>query len=265
MTSNTETVLITGASSGIGAELATQFAKRGFDLVLVARSRDKLQALAKKLRDAHGVDTHVEVQDLAKSGAASALARRLDDRGTEIDILVNNAGVLEQGAFSELPVDAQLKMVNLNVNALTDMTARFLPGMLERGHGRILNVASIAGFMPVIGLATYAATKAYVLSLSESLSEELRGTGVTVTAVCPGLTDTDMVSGMQASNRKLSRLPRPLVGDPADVAKTAREACLKGAPVSVPGVLNQGTVSLTRTTPRWLLRRIAGTLGRQTL
>ena len=188
------TVLVTGASSGIGEALAGLFAEAQYDLILVARSESKLEALADRLADEHGTMVLVRPADLSQPGSIKALAHSLAREGQQVDVLVNNAGVLEHGAFVEMGADDHQQMISLNVAGLTDLLSHFLPPMVERGSGRVLNVASIAAFQPVPSLATYAATKAYVLSLSEALSEELRGSGVTVTTLCPGVTATNMVA-----------------------------------------------------------------------
>jgi short-subunit dehydrogenase len=171
MIENQQRTLITGASAGIGEALAGQFAGHGHDLVLVARSVDKLEALADALTAGHGVDVAVYPADLSKRGAAGKLFRALQDDRLAVDILVNNAGVLQHGRFVEMPPAEHQRIVQLNIAALSDMLAWFLPPMVERGGGRILNVASVAAFQPVPSLATYAATKAFVLSLSEALEE----------------------------------------------------------------------------------------------
>lgn len=259
-----DTVLITGASSGIGEALAKQFARGGYNLVLVARSTDKLEALASQLTRDTEADVRVEPEDLSRRGAAKKLASNLSEQAIEVDILVNSAGVLEHGRFIDLPGTAHLDLIELNVAGLTDMLSHFLPPMVKRGKGRILNVASIAAFQPVPGLATYAATKAYVLSLSESLAEELSGTGVSVTALCPGITATNMVATAQEKNSGL-KIPDFLVGDVEDVAARGYRACLKGDAICVPGVVNLAATLTGRATPKWLLRRISGVMGRYTL
>lgn len=256
-----ERALITGASSGIGEALAAEFAAGGFDLVLVARSEDKLRRLARELRAEHGVKVRVEPTDLLASGAAAALARRLKKARLPVTALVNNAGVLEHGRFVDIPAAQHRQLIDLNISGLTAMLAEFLPGMVERGEGRVLNVASIAAFQPVPSLATYAATKAFVLSLTESLSEELKGTGVTATALCPGITDTNMVSGAQQKSDHLW-FPDFVVGDAGDVAGQGYRACLKGEVICVPGLINQVSTLGTRSTPKWLLRRVSGIIGR---
>lgn len=259
------TALVTGASSGIGEELARCFAKGGFDLVLVARSADKLRALAAELEASHGVGVRAQPSDLSQSGAAAALATALRRKQVTVDVLVNNAGVLEQGAFCEIPAQRQQELIDLNVSGLTSMLAMFLPGMCERGWGRVLNVASIAAFQPVPTLATYAATKAYVLSLTESLSEELKGTGVSITALCPGITATQMVSRAAATNDKLDRLPAFMIGDAGEVAAEGYRACLRGEVIKVPGLLNLATTLASRATPKWLLRGMSGAVVRRSM
>jgi uncharacterized protein len=259
------TALITGASSGIGEALAGCFARDGHALVLVARRRDKLQALAEALRSAHGVRVDVLPADLARPGAAQDLAATLRRRRRSIDVLVNNAGVLEQGLFASHDAARHSQIIDLNVSGLTAMIAAFLPAMLARGSGRILNVASIAAFQPVPGLATYAATKAYVLSLTESLAEELRDSGVTVTALCPGITATAMLDGASGQNPRLKQLPGFVIGDVGEVAAEGYRACLAGEVISVPGLLNQAATTAGRAVPKWMLRRLSGWLGRRML
>jgi len=259
------TALITGASFGIGEELARCFAKGGFDLVLVARSADKLAALAAALEGTHGVAVRVQPADLSKPGAAQALAAALKRQRVTVDVLVNNAGVLEQGAFCDIAPQRHQELIDLNVSGLTAMLALFLPGMRERGWGRVLNVASIAAFQPVPTLAIYAATKAYVLSLTESLSEELKGTGVSITALCPGFTATQLLSRAAAANDKLGKLPAFMIGDAAEVAAEGYRACLRGEVIKVPGVLNLATTLASRATPKWLMRGLSGAVVRRSL
>ena len=259
-----DTVLITGASSGIGEALAANFARGGYDLVLVARSEKKLQALASQLERDTGAEVWVEPADLSRRGAAKKLASSLSEQGIEIDILVNSAGVLEHGRFIDLPDNSQQGLIDLNVSGLTNMLSHFLPPMVSRGNGRILNVASIAAFQPVPSLATYAATKAYVLSLSESLAEELAGTGVSVTALCPGVTATNMVASAQEKSGGL-KFPGFIVGNVERVAAQGYRACLKGDVICVPGSVNLAATLTGRATPKWLLRRISGVMGRYTL
>ena len=193
MTDSVGVALVTGASSGIGERIAGELAAQGYDLVLVARRTRQLRQVASELKREWGVKAHVRATDLLQPGAAAELLVWLDQRKLDVDLLVNNAGVLETGAFTDMEPGLSQRMVQLNVGALTDMLAHFLPRMQARGEGRVLNVASIAAFQPLVGLACYAATKAYVLSLTEALAEELRGSGVSITALCPGVTETAMV------------------------------------------------------------------------
>ena len=259
-----DTVLITGASSGIGEALAKNFAEGGYDLVLVARSEDTLQELAQQLKSDTPANVWVEPADLSRRGAAKKLAKKLSEQGLQVDILVNCAGVLEHGSFVDLSDSVQQGLIDLNVSGLTNMLSHFLPPMVARGKGRILNVASIAAFQPVPSLATYAATKAYVLSLSESLAEELAGTGVSVTALCPGMTATNMIANAQQKSNGL-KLPGFLVGEVDEVAAQGYRACLKGDAICVPGYMNLAATLSGRATPKWLLRRISGVMGRYTL
>ncbi|NNC98952.1 MAG: SDR family oxidoreductase, partial [Gammaproteobacteria bacterium] len=256
-------VLVTGASSGIGEALAKNFAAGGYNLVLVARSENKLQTLAQQLVAQSGLQVFVEVADLSKRGAAKKLATALRKQNIDVDILVNCAGVMEHGNFADMPPATHQGLIDLNISGLTAMLAHFLPPMMARGSGRILNVASIAAFQPVPSLATYAASKAYVLSLAESLSEELAGTGVSVTALCPGITATDMVSKAQQKSGGL-KIPEFVVGDVEDVARQGYRACIKGEVIRVPGTINLAATISGRATPKWLLRRISGMMGRYT-
>lgn len=257
-----QTVLISGASSGIGEALARRFAEAGFKLVLVARTRGTLEQLAQKLRDRYAADVYVEPRDLSKKAAASKLAASLQDQGIEVDILVNNAGVLEHGNFVKIGAAAHQRLIALNISGLTSMLDQFLPGMVERGSGRVVNVASIASFQPVPTLAAYAASKAYVLSLTESLAEELKGSGVTMTALCPGITATNMVRTVQQSNPELNKIPGFVIGDVDDVASEGFQACMRGEVICVPGVINLAATVAGRAVPKWFLRRISGIVGR---
>ncbi len=259
----TPTALITGASSGIGAALAHRFARGGFDLVLVARRADVLEALAASFADTHRVRIRVAPADLSQPAAANQLAAALKRARRPIDVLVNNAGVLEHGPFVKMSAAQHQRIIDLNVAGLTAMLAHFVPPMVARGRGRILNVASIASFQPVPLLATYAATKAYVLSLTESLSEELKGTGVSVTALCPGITATHMLDAARRGGKQLKKLPGFVVGSADDVADEAYDACLRGEVIRVPGALNRAAALAAGATPKWLLRRVSGAMVRR--
>ncbi len=263
MTRRHGTALITGASGGIGLELARVFAKNGFDLVIVARREPELDALAARCRKEHGVRVRVVPMDLLVPNAAAKLVQQLEDDGVEIDILVNNAGLLEMGAFAEIEVDRHERLLQLNVIVLASLVRRLLPGMIERGRGRILNVASSSSFQPVPSLALYAASKAFVLSLSESLSEELKGKGVTVTALCPGITKTDMYDRAQDEHGIVRSLPGFLLSDVESVAREGYEACMAGQPVVVPGLPNRLLAGSVGLYPRWMVRGIGGLIGRR--
>lgn len=247
-------MLVTGASAGIGRELAKAFAARGFELILAARGEEALVALARELVAAHAVRAKILPADLSLPGAAEAMVEALAGAGVAVDVLVNNAGVIFEGDFSGIAHENHLRLLQVNVVALTSLTHLVLPAMLARGSGRILNVASTAAFMPVPRLAAYAAAKAYVLSLTESLSEELSGTGVTATALCPGFTDTAMVRGSQF--RKV--IPATMIMSPKDVAEVGCAACLKGEAICVPGLANQALTSGAQLLPRKLVRAIGG-------
>ena len=263
------TALITGASSGIGEALAHCFAEAGHHLVLVARNRAKLRTLADELARRHGIVAGVQVADLSQTGAATRLAATLRRKRWAVDVLVNNAGVLAQGSFVDLTPESQQQIIDLNIRGLTAMLSAFLPDMVRRAArgsvGRVLNVASIAAFQPVPTLATYAASKAYVLSLTESLAEELKDSGVTVTALCPGITATHMLSAAKDANDKVGHIPGFLVGDVNEVARQGFKACMKGEVICVPGAINRAAMIASRGTPRWLVRRLGGMLGRKAL
>lgn len=185
------TALITGASAGIGEELAWIHAEKGGDLVLVARREDRLNALAEAIRDEHKVDVVVLTADLGEAGAANRLVTSLKRRKRQIDVLINNAGLGAHGAFHESSLERQQQMLQVNMVALTELTHLLVQGMVQRGQGQILNVGSTAGFLPGPLQAVYYATKAYVNSLSQALANELQGTGVTVTVLCPGPVATE--------------------------------------------------------------------------
>lgn len=252
-----QTVLITGASAGIGRCLAMLFAKGGFNLVLVARRGDVLQDMATECVEKYGVRVDVMPTDLLDEDACADLIARLEVEQIAIDILVNNAGILEWGAFSETDLEKHQKLLQLNISVPALLTYRLLPSMLAKGYGRILNVASISAFQPIPSLALYAASKAFVLSMSESLSEELNGSGISVTALCPGITRTDMLEQVKGSDR----IPGFFISEVDSVAQAGYEACLAGRAVVVPGVSNQVIATTSQVYPRWLMRKLAAVVG----
>lgn len=242
-----ETVLITGASSGIGLHLAREFARHGHPLVIVAPVAAELSNVALQLEREFGVTVQPVASDLTDENAAEDIFDEITQAGTEIDILVNNAGLGQRGKFWENPPERDIQMIRLNVEAVVRLTRIFLPPMLSRGRGRILNTASIAGFEPGPNMAVYHATKAFVLSLSESLATELQDTGITLTALCPGPTDTDFFS--KADLVDSPAFQKANVMGPQPVAEAAYEALMNGERVIVPGTMNKVMVAGRRLLP----------------
>jgi uncharacterized protein len=240
-----ETTLITGASSGIGLHLAKEFAKHGHPLVLVAPVEAELQAIALDIKATHNVEVRVIATDLREAGAETAIREGVGD--SAVEILVNNAGHGKKGKAWEIPLEEDLSMVRLNVEAVLRLTKMFLPRMVERGRGRILNTASVAGFEPGPGYAVYASTKAFVLSYSESIATELEGTGVTVTALCPGPTDTDFFPKADMVGTRAFQQAQVMA--PQEVAEAAYKALMSADRVIVPGMANKAMVFARRFLP----------------
>jgi uncharacterized protein len=240
-------VCVTGASSGIGAEIAKSLARRGYPLLLVARRRDRLEDLARELATQHGVDAEVHAADLADEEARETVAGKLADCVG----LVNNAGYGSHGKAVDLDREWESGMVELNVKALHALTLAHLPHLVEHGAGAVLNVASLASFQPLPRMATYAATKAFVLSFSEAVHEELRGTGVSVTALCPGPVPTEfgVVANVGAFDENRG-LPKPISMDAPDVAEAGVQGMLRGARSVVPGLTWKATSVGGRFLPR---------------
>ncbi|WP_319450578.1 MULTISPECIES: SDR family oxidoreductase [unclassified Mycobacterium] len=248
--SSNGTVLVTGASSGIGEELAREFARRGRHVLLVARRADKLEALATSL----GSAAAVLAADLSQAVERAALPERVAELGLVVDVLVNNAGLSTSGAvFSSDPV-AELNLVEVDVAAVADLCSRFLPGMVSRGRGAVLNVASVGGFGPLPGQAAYGAAKAFVLSYTQAIGEELRGTGVTAATLCPGPVSTDFgeKAGISDADAEAS-LPKIMWVDADVVAKAAVDGLAAGKAVIVPGVFNRLGAVAYQHLPRRLL------------
>ena len=251
------TALVTGASSGLGEEFARLLAQRQIDVVLVARREDRLSSLAAELTEAHGIRAQVVALDLADPGAAAELKREYDYRQQQIDFLINNAGFASHGEFAQSDLSTQLDMLQVNITVLTELTRRFLPGMLSHGRGRVLNVASTAAFMPGPLMAVYYASKAYVLSFSEALSEEVRGSGVYVTALCPGPVETGFQARAKLEKSKLFSGPaRSAMLSAHEVARQGTEAMLRGEAVHVAGGLNKLQTLLPRLLPRSVMPRL---------
>lgn len=250
--------LVTGASSGIGEAFARALAHRGQGLVLVARRTDRLRRLAEELG---GEDVALPLSaDLTRRGAVEDLVAELERRKLHVDLLVNNAGLGETGAFHEQAWERVQAMLDLNVRALTEFTWRVLPGMIERHHGRIINVSSTGAFQSVPFLNIYAATKAFVLSFTESLHTELAGTGVHVQALCPGYTETEFFDVSHTSPRLwVNRVPRM---SPQRVAAESLRRLAFGKPRVVPGWNNRLMVALVRWLPSRFVRRMGASLYR---
>jgi short-subunit dehydrogenase len=242
-----ERALITGASSGIGLELARQFAKHGHPLVITAPVESELQALARALQSDYSVDVQIVARDLEDPQAPQQIFDVVERSGAQIDILVNNAGLGRRGNFWEIPLEDDLKMLRVNIGAVVRLTKLFLPPMIARGGGRILNTASVAGFEPGPTLAVYHATKAFVLSLSEALATELQDAGVTVTALCPGATDTDFFPKASMEDTKIFQ--KGNVMPPQEVAEKGYDAMMRGERVFVPGAMNKALVFSRRFLP----------------
>ncbi len=247
-----QVALITGASSGIGLELATLFAQDRIDLVLVARNRERMEELAAELRDKFNVTVTVMPQDLAHPATPEVIERELKKQGLAVDFLVNNAGVQVYGPIQETDVSRQLALIQVNLTALTHLTMLLLPDMLKRGSGRILNVASTGGFAPAPLNAIYCATKAYVLNFSEAIARDLERTSISVTCLCPGATRTDFARRAGIEN---IRLFRASMMDARRVAQAGYTGMMKGKTTVVPGLLNQLLALSIRFTPRrWVTR-----------
>jgi short-subunit dehydrogenase len=253
-TTEVHTAMVTGASAGIGTAFATQLAARGDGVVLVARDRARLEALAKDLGASHGVPAEVLVADLTDPEQLAVVEARLADRDRPIDVLVNNAGFGTNGRLHELDRDTEAREVNLNVVALVRLTHAALGPMVERGRGAVLNVSSLAGGQPTPGNATYGATKAFVSSFTQSVHEELRGTGVKVTVVCPGFTRTEF---QERAGIDSSKVPGFLWQSAEEVAAGALDALDHNRAVYVPGTLNRVAAGFVSVLPDALTRRAA--------
>ncbi len=265
MSTYRETALITGASSGIGRELAKVFAKNDYDVVLVARREAALRELADELIENYGVEATVMPKDLSTREAPRELFDSVQAAGISVDVLVNNAGVATTQFFRDASFEDTMNILHVNAASVTGLSHLFLNPMIERGHGRILNVASIVSFVPTPSFAIYGATKAFVLSLSEALSEELKGTGVTVTALCPGYTQTDMISGafQETGYAEIESLvPRFVKMTAEKVAQEGYRACMSGRAVHITGLPNQLSAQWLRYQPRWLVRSVGGMMAR---
>ncbi len=252
------TALVTGASAGIGLQFCHALARRHYDLVLVARHRENLQALATLLQERYDVTCHVVSADLSDPQAVARIHDEVEQRGLHIDFLVNNAAVLYNGYFHELDGQAQEDLLAVNVVALTALTHRFLQGMVARRHGHILHVASTAAWIAIPQQNVYAASKAYVLSFSIALADEQRAcrSGVQISALCPGYTDTRMLDHPQQG--RMMHIPRSLRASAESIAEAGISACLEGRVVIIPGRAQQLSMALLQAAPRVLAARLIG-------
>lgn len=236
------TCVVTGASSGIGAEIARRLAERGHGVTLVARRQDRLEALSVELADAFGVRTEVLPADLSDPSSRAGIARELDRLGLEVGVLVNNAGVGTTGPVHTGDREAEVRSIRVDVEAVVDLCSTFVPRMAARGSGAVLNVASTAAFQPLPGQASYAAAKAFVLSYSQAVAAELDGSGVTVTVLCPGPVDTEFATTAGLTDEEAgAALPRFMWLPAAKVAAAGVDGLAEGRPVVVPGWANKVT------------------------
>jgi short-subunit dehydrogenase len=249
------TCLITGASSGIGAEIARSLARRGHGVTLVARRTERLEQLAEELRDPGRVRVELMGCDLGDATARRRMTAEIEEGGLSVEVLVNSAGFGSGGRFDQLDAEREVEMVRLNVEAVVDLCGRYVPAMVQRGRGGVLNVASTAAFQPLPRQATYAASKAFVLSFTDSLHEELSRTGVTATTLCPGPVRTEF---WQASGIEAGGLPAFVLADAAEVAEAGVNGLEKGRRVVVPGPLNRAGALGGQLAPRGVLLKVAG-------
>ena len=257
-----KTALITGASSGIGEAFADLFAAEGFDVVITARREDRLRVVAERIERKHGGRVHVIVSDLARRDAVERLCAEIAARGLHIDALVNNAGYGVPGVYSASPWTRHDEFVQVLVTSVAELTHRLLPGMVQRGYGRIINIASLAGLVPApAGHTLYAASKAFVIKFSEALAHEVRPSGVHVTALCPGFTLSEF-HDVTGTRNQVKRLPPWLWMDAATVARQGFDAVMAGTPIYVSGRINRTIATLVRFIPQWLVRSISRRVGR---
>jgi hypothetical protein len=264
-TSKNNVALVTGASDGIGAEFVKILAGRGYDLILVARREEKLNELAIRLNDEFGVKCTVMAADLSDPNAAQNLFQRIQDRGLKVNFLINNAGLLHNGFFTKLSLEAQEKMIQVNVLALTALTHLYAVNMSSNGGGHILNVASLAGWMAIPNQNVYAASKAYVVSFSQALSNEMiaANSGVQVTALCPGYTATKMMDNPDQG--ATLRIPSGMMMSAKDVAEIGIKACFAGKDIVVPGLANKFTTIITRLFSKSLITKFFGSFYRKNM
>jgi short-subunit dehydrogenase len=249
------TCLVTGASSGIGADIARALVARGHGVTIVARRTERLEKLAAELRDRKGVRVETVACDLGDADARQRMRAEVEERGLTVEVLVNNAGFGSAGRFDRLDLERELEMVRLNAEAVVDLCGRYVPAMVQRGRGAVLNVASTAAFQPLPRQATYSASKAFVLTFTDALHEDLAGTGVTATTLCPGPVKTEFLS---TAGLDWEGLPDFIWSESAVVAEAGVQGLEKGRRVVVPGVVNRAGALGGQHVPRGLLLKVAG-------
>ncbi|WDP85634.1 MAG: SDR family oxidoreductase [Desulfobacter sp.] len=256
-----KTALITGASTGIGYELSKIFSKNGYNLVLVARSQDRLEKLASKIGRQNKVQVDIIVKDLSQADAAKEVYDQIQKGNIKIDVLVNNAGIGIGGKFSETPLEQELNLIALNITSLAYLCKRFAGDMVKNGQGKILNVASTEAFQPGPYMSNYYASKAYVIMLSEGLNLELKKDGITVTALCPGPTKTNFFNRADIKGSYLANSPHMM--SPKTVAELGFAGLMKGKTIVIPGLINKLLAFSVRLTPRCLISYITGYLNKR--
>ncbi len=251
---DTGRALITGGSSGIGAALADVFAEHGHDVILVARTRERLESKARAIEQRFNVQVTCIAEDLTHPDGARRVHEAVEASKLDVHYLVNNAGSGLYGKFVSTDLDAELRMIQLNVTSVVDLTKRFLPAMVKRGSGRFLNVASTAAFVPGPWMSVYCATKAFLLSFSEAIDYELKPNGITVTTLCPGPTESDFKA--RAGSQR-SRLFEAFVMDAPRVARVGYDGMMRGKPVAIPGVRNKLVPVVARAVPRTMIAKLS--------
>ena len=257
-----KTVLITGASAGIGYELSKVFAKKGYNLVIVSRNKQRLEVIAKEMKNQHNIQTKAIPKDLSKSSAPQELYDEIIADGIDINVLVNNAGFGTNGKFTDFSVDKHMDLIQLNISSLTILCKLFGTDMVKKRSGSILNVASTAAFQPGPLMSTYYASKAYVLMLSEALNNELAQDGVNVTVLCPGPTHTEFFERNEMTDTKIAK--SPYIMKAADVAQAGFSGLMKRKKIVIPGFINKLLAFTVRFTPRSVIILITRNLNQKT-
>ncbi len=258
-----KTALVTGASAGIGKAFAELLAAKGYGLVLTARRRERLDDLARELTQRHGIPTYVVVADLAEPDAPARIAEAVRAQGLRIDFLINNAGYGVPGSYVNIPWPEHQRFMQIMMTAVCDLTYRLLPSMVERGWGRVINIASVAGMVPApAGHTLYGASKAFLIRFSEALAAENASKGVNVTAVCPGFTYSEF-HDVTGTRQQMHSVPKMAWLNAADVAREGYEAVMRGDPVFVNGRIYRLLLWLMGVVPKGIVKRVSGSAGRR--